>query len=136
MQAASRQLRGGLGRPADRKLTWTAQGRGCHETAAATPLWARPERRCGKVLWSWAASGEEDPDDVLDGAAAGLGEVAVEGGEAGLEVGKVRVGAAAIWVEPAQVGPLTTAALARMEAVVLANDFVSLQGGWRIRNLI
>ena len=88
------------------------------------------------MVRSWAASGEEDPDDVLEGAAAGLGEVAVEGGEAGLEVGKVRVGAAAIWVEPAQVGPLTTAALARMEAVVLANDFVSLQGGWRIRNLI
>ena len=88
------------------------------------------------MLWSWAASGEEDPDDVLDGAAAGLGEVAVEGGEAGLEEGKVRVGAAAIRVEPVQVGPLATAALAGMEVVVLANDFVSLQGGWRIRNLI
>ena len=42
--------------------------------------------------------GEEGAAYVLDGAAAGLGEVAVEGGEAGLEVGKVRVGAAAVWV--------------------------------------
>ena len=79
------------------------------------------------MLWSWAASGEEDPDDVLDGAAAGLGEVAVEGGEASLEVGKVRVGAAAIGVEPAQVGPLTTAALAGVEAIVPATDLMALR---------
>ena len=42
--------------------------------------------------------GEEKIAYVLDGAAACLEEVAVEGGEAGLEVGKVRVGAAAVWV--------------------------------------
>ena len=70
--------------------------------------------------------GEEGAAYVLDGAAAGLGEVAVEGGEAGLEVGKVRVGAAAFGVEPAQVGPLATAALARIEAVVPARYGMAL----------
>ena len=51
----------------------------------------------------------------------------MEGGEAGLEVGKVRVGAAAIRVEPAQVGPLATAALAGVEAVVPATDLMALR---------
>ena len=82
------------------------------------------------------ACSDEEVEDVFDEAAAGLGEVAVEGGEAGLEVGKVRVGAAAIGVEPAQVGPLTTAALARIEAVVLARYGMALSDIQRVVSAI
>ena len=48
-----------------------------------------------------AAGCVEKLADVLDAASAGLGEVAMEGRQAGFEEGKIRVRACAEGIEPA-----------------------------------
>ena len=58
--------------------------------------------------------GEEELGDVLNCAAACFWEVAVEGSKVRLEVREVRIGSAAHWIEPSQIGPLSSAQLARI----------------------
>ena len=62
----------------------------------------------------------EEVADVLDRAAAGLGKVAVEGGEASLQLLHVRVRSAAVRVDPAQVGPLAAAEFAWAKEILLS----------------
>jgi hypothetical protein len=80
----------------------------------------------GEAALSLSACGEEELGDVHNCAAASFWEVAVEGSKVRLEMREVRIRSTAHRVKPSQIGPLSSAQLARIEAVMLSRHGVPL----------